>query len=121
MKSSVKINGYTCKVVSIQKNAFKNCSALKGSISLAGNISYVADNAFSGCKNITSVTIGKNLTTIGSKCFYNCKKLKLVNLKSAKKLKRVGSGAFKQNASKRQFRIPSGTKNYYVKLLKGKY
>ena len=121
VKSSVKINGYTCKVVSIQKNAFKNCSALKGSISLAGNISYVADNAFSGCKNITSVTIGKNLTTIGSKCFYNCKKLKLVNLKSAKKLKRVGSGAFKQNASKRQFRIPSGTKNYYVKLLKGKY
>ena len=119
--SKVKIYGYTCTVVSIQKNAFKNCKSLKGAISLPGEIRSIGDNAFANCSNITSITLGKKLISIGSKSFYNCKRLRLVNLKSAKKLKRVGSKAFKLNASKRQFKIPNGTKKYYANLLKGKY
>jgi len=94
---------------------------LKGTVKLNGSITTVGANAFYGCQNITSVTIGSKLKKIGSKCFYNCKKLKKVDLTTASKLSSVGSAAFKKNASSRVFKIRSGTKKYFSKLLKGKY
>lgn len=121
VKTSVQIRNCTLSVVSINKNAFKNCSVLKGSVKLTKSISSVGANAFYGCRNITSISIGSKLKKIGSKCFYNCKKLKKVDLTTATKLSSVGRGAFKKNASSRIFKIPSGTKKYFAKLLKGKY
>lgn len=121
VKTSVRIGNCTLSVVSIKKNAFKNCSVLKGTVKLNGSITTVGANAFYGCQNITSVTIGSKLKKIGSKCFYNCKKLKKVDLTTASKLSSVGSAAFKKNASSRVFKIRSGTKKYFSKLLKGKY
>ena len=121
VKTSVKIRNCTLAVVSINKNTFKNCSVLKGTVKLSGSITSVGNNAFYGCRNITSVIIGSKLKKIGSKCFYNCRKLKKVDLTNAAKLSSVGHAAFKRNASSRVFKIPSGTKNYFAKLLKGKY
>ncbi len=121
VKTSVQIRNCKLTVVSIKKNAFKNCSILKGAVKLTGSITSVGDNAFYGCKNITSVTIGSKVKKIGAKCFYNCKKLKKVDLTSASKLSRVGRAAFKNNANARVFKIPKGTKTYFAKLLKGKY
>ena len=121
VKTSVRIGNCTLTVVSIKKNAFKNCSVLKGTVKLNGSVTTVGANAFYGCRNITSVTIGSKLKKIGSKCFYNCKKLKKVDLTTASKLSSVGSAAFKKNASSRVFKIRSGTKKYFAKLLKGKY
>lgn len=121
VKTSIQIRNCTLTVVSIKKNAFKNCYALKGNVKLTRSITTVGDNAFYGCKNITSVTIGSKLKKIGAKCFYNCKKLKKVDLTSASKLSSVGRAAFKNNASSRVFKIPSGTKKHFAKLLKGKY
>lgn len=121
VKTSVKIRNCTLSIVSINKNAFKNCLVLKGAVKLTGSITSVGNNAFYGCRNITSITIGSKLKKIGSKCFYNCKKLKKVDLTTATKLSSVGRAAFKKNASSRVFKIPSGTKKYFAKLLKGKY
>lgn len=121
VKTSVRIRSCTLSVVSIKKNAFKNCSVLKGSVKLNRSITTIGSNAFYGCQNITSVTIGSKLKKIGSKCFYNCKNLKKVDLTAASKLSSVGSAAFKKNAASRVFKIPSGTKKYFAKLLKGKY
>lgn len=121
IKPSIKIRNCTFSIVSIKKNAFKNCLALKGSVKLTRSISTVGDNAFYGCNNITSVTIGSNLKKLGAKCFYNCRKLKKVDLTNASKLSKVGRAAFKNNASSRVFKISKGTKKYFAKLLKGKY
>ena len=41
-------------------------------------VTAVSANAFKGCKKLTSVTIGKNVTSIGKKAFYKCSKLKTV-------------------------------------------
>ena len=42
----------------------------------------IAEKAFSGCKNLTSVTIGNSVTSIGSNAFYDCYKLVEVYNKS---------------------------------------
>ena len=66
---TVNINGYTFKVTKVEKNAFK------------------------GMKKLTNVTIGKNVTTIGSNAWKNCANLRTVTIQS-KKLKSIGKGAF---------------------------
>lgn len=121
LHTSVQVKGCNFSIVSIQNNAFKNCSALKGNIKLNGSLKSIGTNAFTDCKNITSVVLGNKVTSLGSKCFYSCNKLKLVDLRSANKLRKVGSAAFKKNAKSRQFKISSGTKKHFAKLLKNKY
>ena len=121
VKTSVKINGHTFKVVSIAKNAFKNCTKLKGTIRLDGNISSVGANAFYGCKKITKVIIGKNVKTLGSKSFYKCSNLVLIDLYSANKLTKIGSNAFKKNGAHRRFKVKTKNKSKFLKILKGKY
>ena len=71
---TVNIKGVECTVVGIGNNAFKNC------------------------KNLTRLTISKNVTKIGKKAFWNCKKLKTVIVKG-KALKTIQSGAFKKTPS----------------------
>lgn len=121
LHTNVQIKGCSFSVVSIQNNAFKKCSALKGSIKLNGSLKTIGTNAFSDCKNLTSVVLGNKVTSLGAKCFYSCSKLKLVDLRAATKLRKVGSDAFKKNAKSRQFKISSGTKKHFAKLLKNKY
>lgn len=121
LHTNVHIKGCNFSIVSIQNNAFKKCSALKGSIKLNGSIKSVGTNAFTDCKNITSVVLGNKVTSLGAKCFYSCSKLKLVDLRSANRLRKVGYAAFKKNARSRQFKISSGTKKHFAKLLKNKY
>ena len=121
LHTTVEIKGCSFSVVSIKSNAFRKCSALKGSLKLNGSIKSIGTNAFSDCKNVTSVVLGNKVASLGTKCFYSCSKLKLVDLRSANKLRKVGSAAFKKNAKSRQFKISSGTKKHFAKLLKNKY
>ena len=46
IKNTVKIGNYTFKVTEIKKNAFKNCSCLKSSISIGNSLTTISDNAF---------------------------------------------------------------------------
>lgn len=121
IRNTIAYENDTFQVVSIQKGAFKNCSALKGKLTIPKNITVIGAEAFSGCKNLTSVTFSANTKIIGSKAFYNCKKLKFVDFYSNKKLTKVGSGAFKKNAKKRKFKIKQNKAKYYISLLKGTY
>lgn len=83
--NTVKVNGVSCKVVQIGKNAFKGYTKLK------------------------SVTIGKNVTTIESKAFYGCKKLSKVTFKGTA-VKTIKSGAFKKTSSKMTVKVPKSLK-----------
>ncbi|MBO4864091.1 MAG: leucine-rich repeat protein, partial [Eubacterium sp.] len=61
------------------------------------------------------------LRRIGKKAFFNCKSMKSMKLTSVK-LKKVGSGAFK-NAGKKSYKkfkisVPKAKKKAYAKLLK---
>ncbi len=93
--TTIKVSGVTYKVTSIAKNAFKNK------------------------KKLTTVTIGKNVTKIGAKAFYGCKKLKKIVIKSTK-LKSVGKQAIKGINKRATIDVPNSKKKKYKKLFKAK-
>lgn len=128
------IGNYKYKITNAKTNG-KGTVALSGVKSKKGNSIKVADtveiggkkflvtsignSAFSGCSKATSATIGKNVTKIGSKAFYNCKNLKKLTIKSTK-LKSVGSKAFKGINKKASIKVPKSKLKAYQRLLKGK-
>ncbi|MCD8019474.1 MAG: leucine-rich repeat domain-containing protein, partial [Clostridiales bacterium] len=78
-----------------------------------------------GNKKITKVTIGKNVTKIGKKAFYNCKNLKKITIKSTKlKAKNISAKAFTKagssNYKKLVVKVPKGKVSSYKKMLKKK-
>ena len=87
------------KVTEIAANAFKGNKNLR-TVTLGKNIVTLGKNAFSKCKALKKLIIGKNVTTIGNKTFYGCSKLSRITIKSTK-LKKVGNKAIakiKKNA-----------------------
>lgn len=79
-------------------------------------VTAIEDNAFSANENLTTLTIGTNVTSIGTKAFYKCKKLTTVKIKT-KKLSTIGTKAFygiKNNATFSAYR--SKLKSYQKKL-----
>ena len=93
--STVKLNGITYKVTSIKANALKSC------------------------KKLTTLTIGKNVISIGKKAFNGCKNLKKITIQS-KQLKIVGKKVFKGIHKKAKIKVPANKLKAYKKLLKGK-
>ena len=93
IKNTVKINGVSCKVVSISSKAFM------------------------GMKKLTKVTIPKNVKTIGSKAFYKDSKLKSVKI-SATSPKSIGKNAFKGIAKKAKIDVPNKQLKKYKSMLK---
>lgn len=95
--ATIKVEGITYKVTSIQKNAF------------------------AGCKKLKKVTIGKNIASIGTKAFYNCKKLKTITINTTKlTAKKIGKDAFKGTNLKVTIKVPKAKYKAYVKALKAK-
>ena len=72
-----------------------------------------------GNKKLTTVTIGKNVTTIAAKAFYNNKNLKKINIKT-QKLAKIGKNAFKGINKKAVFAVPKKVKKKYKKKLNRK-
>lgn len=83
------------------------------------SVTAIADEAFQGMKQLTSVTIGKNVKKIGKEAFAADKSLNRITVKS-KKLKKIGSGAFKGIAKKAVVKTPKNKKAAYKKLFLGK-
>ncbi|MDE6635471.1 MAG: DUF4982 domain-containing protein, partial [Lachnospiraceae bacterium] len=115
-----KKGAFEYKILSADKKTVSTVAAVKKNIKKAvipatvkyKGITYkvasVGKKTFDGCKKLSAVTIGKNVTTIEKSAFYNCKKLQSINIKSGK-LKKVAKKAFvkingkiKINASKKK-------------------
>lgn len=79
-------------------------------------ITSVAANALKGNKKVKTLTIETNTVKIGKNAFANCKNLKKIVIKS-KKLKTVGSKAFKGISKKAIVKVPKSKKKSYTKLL----
>ena len=118
LQTGIIINGYSYGVTKIASGAFKNCSKLSGTVSLTKNVKSIGDNAFSGCKNIKKVVFGDNVTQIGKSSFYNCKKLASIQFKTGS-VKKIGKKAFKGIAKKYSLKTPKNLKKTYTKRLKG--
>ena len=84
---TVKMNGKAYKVTSVAASAMKGLSKLKTLI-IGGNVKEIGKNAFSGCKNLKSITIKTTrLTSSGVKsgAFRNCSKVTTVKCPGSKK------------------------------------
>lgn len=106
------------KLKSIGSSAFKNCKKLT-KITVPNKVTSIGASAFSGCTALKTVTLGTGITKIEKQAFYGCRKLTTVTIKS-KKLKTVGSKAFKGISSTAQIKVPSAKLSSYKKILKGK-
>lgn len=95
ISDSVKIDGICYTVASITKNAFLNN------------------------KNITKVTIHRDVKSIGKSAFKGCSKLKKIVIQSHI-LESVGSNAFKGIHSSAVIKVPDLNLNDYKKIMKNK-
>jgi len=78
----------------------------------------IGAKAFKGCKKLTKVTIGANVTKIGKQAFANCPNLKNVNMKKAAKITSFGKKAFSKINAKAKITVPAKKRAKYKKLLK---
>lgn len=81
--------------IKICKNAFAKNKCLQ-TISIPSTVSFIGENAFEDCENLTNVTFESNsvLTTISAKLFCNCEKLKSVNISNLTALTEIKDDAF---------------------------
>jgi endoglucanase len=91
--ASVKIGGVTYKVTAIAASALKKNTKIT-SVTIGKNVKTIGKNAFNGCTKLKKVTFksGSALTSIGSKAFYKCTALTKITIPA--KVKTIGSSAF---------------------------
>lgn len=119
LPSTVTIGKHKMKVTAIATGAFKNCKALKGTVTIPTYVTSIGKKAFYKCKNITKLVVTSKVHTIGTSAFQYCTKLKAVNLYNCT-VKKVGKKAFFNNHKNRKFNMYYGQMAYYKKLLKYK-
>ncbi len=89
--ATVEIDGVEYSVTAIEKNAFKKNKNLK-TVTIGKNVKTIGANAFYNCTKLKTVTFGSNVTSIGDKAFYKCTALTKISLPS--KVKTIGKSAF---------------------------
>lgn len=88
---TVKINGITCKVTGISANAFKNNTVLK-TVTIGKNVTVIGTDVFWGCRKLNKVSGGNNIMKIGDRAFANCVSLSSITISET--VSRIGKQAF---------------------------
>ncbi len=81
-------------------------------------VTQIGANAFKGCKNLASVTIGSKVQKIGKQAFANCSKLKTVNMKKAGSITSFGKKSFSKINAKAKVKVPAKKLSKYKKSLR---
>lgn len=79
----------------------------------------IAPKAFQNKTKLKQVTIGKNVTSIGSRAFYKCRSLNKIIVRTGK-LKAVGRNTFSGISKKAVIKVPKKQYQRYVKLFRHK-
>lgn len=115
--TTVKIKNKKYKVTAMSEKSLKGVKAK--TIIVGNNVQTIGNSAMENCKQLTKVTLGKNVKKIGKNVFKSDNKLKNITIKSTK-LKSVGKNAFKGINSKAKITVPKKKYTSYKKLMKGK-
>ena len=87
----VLIDGIVYKVIAIEKDAFKKNKYVK-TVTIGKNVTTIGANAFCNCTKLENVKFGSNVTTIGEKAFYKCTALRKISI--PRMVKSIGEKAF---------------------------
>ena len=114
-----KITNVSKKTVTVTKRVSSKKKVVIPAVVIIDDKTYkvtaIANGVWKKDKKLQSVTIGKNVTKIGSKAFSGAAKLKTITIKS-KKISSVGAGAFSGIAQNAVVKVPSAKKRTYSKL-----
>ena len=74
-------------------------------------VTYLADNVFNGCNNLTSITIPESVKSIGHGAFYACRSLENITIPEG--VTSIGSGAFQECEKLTSIAIPNSATDIY--------
>ena len=89
--ATIEVNGQSYQVTTIGTGAFSGCKQLS-SVTIQSGITTIGKNAFKGCVKLKTVNVPGSVTSIGSNAFNGCTALTKVTI--GKKVTTIGAGAF---------------------------
>ncbi len=105
------------KVTAVAANACKTIKKSKiETLTIGKNVTTIGKKAFTKSTKLKIVTIGAAVTKIDNEAFSGCTKLKTITVKSTK-VKTVGKNAFKNTAKSAKFTFPKKKFNDYKKKI----
>ena len=119
--ATIQANGKTYNVTAIKASAFKGMKKLT-TVTIGKNVKTIGKNAFASCVKLKKVTGGAALTTIGEAAFKGDKVLAAITIPA--KVKSIGKNAFNGCAKLKTITIKTTkltTKNVGANAFKGIY
>lgn len=110
LPSSVKYNGITYYVTSINDNAFYNCTSLMG-VTISNGIKIIGKSAFCGCSSLISIEMGKSVTSIGYGAFWDCSSLTSIEIPIS--VTSIGDKAFYHCSGLASINVTHGNAKYH--------
>lgn len=115
----VTIKGVQFEVTAVGDQAFAKANIK--SVTMPSGIQSIGTKAFYNCKKLKKITIPASVGKIGSQAFGNCKKLKNITVKTTKlTTQNVGKKAFKGISAKAVIKAPKQKLKLYKKIFKSK-
>ena len=115
----VTIKGMQFEVTAVGNQAFEKTNIK--SVTMPSGIQSIGTKAFYNCKKLKKITISASVSIIGSQAFGNCRKLKNITVKTTKlTAKNVGKKAFKGISAKAVIKAPKQKLKLYKKIFKSK-
>ena len=87
------------------KTILCSLSFIYSNIIVPSSVTFIGDNVFNGCSEMTNVTIPSSVTSIGNNAFLNCSSLTEILIPSS--VTKIGKGAFDGCFKLKKISIPS--------------